>query len=675
MSSGALADHGSVSRGAYAERERQPSGWLDRAAERAAAPILRRMRSLSQRGDDVVAHTEAAGRPLRSASDAVLRSRADQLRERLRRERFAGPTAQPREDGAGWAVAETFALVREVAARVLGQRHHDVQLRGGLALLHGFVAEMETGEGKTLTATLAAAAAALSGEPVHIVTVNDYLAQRDADWMGPIYAALGLRVGVIKQGLSPDARRGAYACDVTYATNKEIAFDYLKDRIALGRRSSRIRLRIDGLFGDVRPSSRLLLRGLHYGIVDEADSVLVDEARTPLIISGESDDDLESSTYERALELAVGLREGRDFRLEGRERSVTYTPEGEARLSERGRLLGGIWAGRLRREDLVRQALVALHLLVRDQHYLLRDGKVQIVDEFTGRIMDDRSFEHGLHQMLEAKEGCELTSRRDPLARISYQRFFRRYRRLAGMTGTAREIAGELWSVYGLPVVRIPTNRPVVRRDCGEQILATRDEKWKAVVERVRDLQREGRPVLVGTRSVDASEELSRRLTAGGVAHRVLNARQDAEEAEIVAHAGESGTVTVATNMAGRGTDIRLGPGVADRGGLHVIATERHEARRIDRQLFGRCGRQGDPGSFERMVCLDDELVRLHARGMRRLAQQAARGVPTLAPRLARIAIGAAQRGAERLHARMRADLLRHDDETANLLAFSGRGE
>jgi preprotein translocase subunit SecA len=289
--------------------------------------------------------------------------------------------------------------------------------------------------------------------------------------------------------------------------------------------------------------------------------------------------------------------------------------------------------------------------------------------------MDDRSFEHGLHQMLEAKEGCDLTSRRDPLARISYQRFFRRYRRLAGMTGTAREISGELWGVYGLPVLAIPTNRPVQRSDGGERVFLSAVEKWEAVTERVATLQREGRPVLVGTRSVEASEALSRRLEATGVAHRVLNARQDAEEAKIIAQAGEAGSVTVATNMAGRGTDIRLGPGVAERGGLHVIATERHEARRIDRQLFGRCGRQGDAGSFERMVCLEDELVRLHAAGPRRLALAAAARAPRLAPRLSRLAVGLAQRGAERLHARMRADLLQHDDETANLLAFSGRGE
>jgi preprotein translocase subunit SecA len=672
MSSVLTLRQGGVPRGAYAERERPETGWLDRTAARVVAPVLRRARAAAAGSDAIVGHVEAAGEGLRNASDAVLRARADALRERLRREGFeeAAPGAE-----SGWAAAEAFALVREAATRVLGQRHHDVQLRGGYAILRGLVAEMETGEGKTLTATLAAVTAALAGEAVHVVTVNDYLAQRDADWMRPLYAALGLRVGVIKGGLDPDERRAAYACDVTYATNKEIAFDYLKDRITLGRRGSRVRLQLDRLFDAAPRSGQLLLRGLQFAIVDEADSVLVDEARTPLIISGESDDDLERVTYEQALELATELRDGRDFRLEGRERSVVYTPDGEARLAERGRLLGGLWTGRLRREDLVRQALVGLHLLVRDHHYLVRDGKVQIVDEFTGRVMADRSFEHGLHQVLEAKEGCDITSRRDPIARISYQRFFRRYRRLSGMTGTAAELAGELWNVYGLPVLRIPTHRPIQRRDDGERIFATDGEKWEAVVARVDAVRRDGRPVLVGTRSVDASEELARRLTAAGIPHRVLNARQDAEEAEIVAAAGERARVTVATNMAGRGTDIRLADGVVALGGLHVIATERHEARRIDRQLFGRCGRQGDPGSFERIVSLDDEVVRLHAPAARRLAIRVGAGAPWLASRLMHSTVRLAQRGAERLHARMRGDLLRYDDETSNLLAFSGRGE
>jgi preprotein translocase subunit SecA len=323
---------------------------------------------------------------------------------------------------------------------------------------------------------------------------------------------------------------------------------------------------------------------------------------------------------------------------------------------------GGLWSGRRRREELVRQALTALHLMERDKHYLVRDGRVQIIDEFTGRILADRAWEQGLHQLVEVKEHCELTSRREPLARISYQRFFRRYVRLAGMTGTASEVAGELWSIYRLPVVRVPTNRPLHRHGLAPRIFETADEKWAAIVTRIADVHTQGRPILVGTRSVAASEHLSRLLKRADLPHVVLNARQDEDEAEIVAKAGERGRITVATNMAGRGTDIRLAPGVVELGGLHVIATEYHEAGRIDRQLFGRCGRQGDPGSYEAFASLEDDIVRVHARWARWLRNEPLR-------------LRLAQRAAERMHSRVRRDLLRYDEQMETALAFSGRGE
>jgi preprotein translocase subunit SecA len=322
----------------------------------------------------------------------------------------------------------------------------------------------------------------------------------------------------------------------------------------------------------------------------------------------------------------------------------------------------------------VRQALTAHHLMQRDTHYLMKDDKVQIIDEYTGRVMADRSWEHGLHQLIEAKEGCGLSGRYDPLARISYQRFFRRYRRLAGMTGTAREVRGELWSVYRLAVVSIPTNHPPRRSYAGDKVYETEVEKWQAAVARVLELQRHQRPVLIGTRSVTASEHLSRLLTAAGIPHRVLNARQDEEEAAIIARAGEPGRVTVATNMAGRGTDIRLAPGVAERGGLHVIGTERHEARRIDRQLFGRCGRQGDPGSYEMIVSLEDELVTIHGAGVARFLGELCRYHP-IGPWLRKMTLRWAQRAAERVHWRIRRDLLKLDDHLETALAFSGRFE
>jgi preprotein translocase subunit SecA len=334
-----------------------------------------------------------------------------------------------------------------------------------------------------------------------------------------------------------------------------------------------------------------------------------------------------------------------------------------------------VWTGRQRREELVRLALSARHLFLRDKQYLVRDGKVQIIDEYTGRIMADRSWEQGLHQMIEAKEDCQITGQLETLARISYQRFFRRYLRLAGMTGTAREVAGELWSVYRLPVVRVPTNRPLCRTRIPDGVYLTSEERWKAVVARVAHLHREGRPVLVGTRSVEASEHLSRLLTVAALPHRVLNARQDKEEAEIIAQAGQPGQVTVATNMAGRGTDIRLGPGVAALGGLHVIATERHEAGRIDRQLFGRCGRQGDPGSYVAIVSLEDEIVRVYGGPWRGLAIALGRSRGSVPRWIGGLAFARAQGAAQRLYGRVRRDLLKMDEHLESALAFSGRPE
>jgi preprotein translocase subunit SecA len=648
--------------GAYPERRERPWPRLDRVAATLVAPLARRRRARLARATRL-ASLVIAEPSVRTLAERPFRDTADALRAPLQAEGFRDEL-----------VARAFALVREAAWRTVGERHRDVQLIGGSALLDGLVAEMETGEGKTLTATLPAATAALAGLPVHVVTVNDYLARRDAEWMGPIYRALGVSVGVVVHGMDARARRAAYACDVTYCTNKELAFDYLRDRIVLGHRSDRLQLRLERLDGDTARTARLVLRGLHYAIVDEADSVLVDEARTPLVISGPGDLGLERRVYEQALALADRLDRDHDFRVEAREGQVVLTGRGQQRLDEFARPLGGIWIGRLRREHLVRQALAARHLFRRDQHYLVSDdGKVSIIDEFTGRLMPDRSWELGLHQLIEAKEGCAPTTTHDTLARISYQRFFRRYLRLAGMTATAREIGAELWAVYGLAMIRVPTARPLRRQALPDRVFARSAHRWSAVVKRVADVQRSGRPVLIGTRSVSASEELSALLTGAGVRHRVLNARQDRQEAELIALAGQARQVTVATNMAGRGTDIRLGPGVADAGGLHVVATERHEARRIDRQLFGRTGRQGDPGTFEAIVSLEDELVARHVGVARKLAAALARPDGSVPRTIARLVVRRAQRVAERLHARARRDLVRVDEQLETALAFSAR--
>ncbi len=641
---------------AYPEQLVERPGLLDRIADRLSAPLARRLAVRRVARFDVARAVGECQAEAARLSDAAIGTRARELGLALRREGFRPPL-----------VARTFALVREAAGRTLGMRHFDSQLRGGWIMLNGMVAEMDTGEGKTLAATLPACTAALAGLPAHVITVNDYLTARDAETMEPVYRALGLSVGAVVNGLDPAARRAAYARDVTYCTNKELTFDYLRDRVALGNRANRAQLAIERVAGVRGRADQLVLRGLFFAIVDEADSVLVDEARTPLILSSRSPQALEREMYDVALALAGELAHGEDFVIEGGERHVRLTERGRARLAARAGSLPPLFSGPRRREELVTQALAARHVFQRDTHYVVRDDKVQIVDEYSGRILPDRSWEQGLHQMVEAKEGVPLTMQQTSIARMTYQRFFRRYLRLCGMTGTAREIAPELWSVYRLPLLRVAPNRPVQRADLGVRVLPSLAAKWAAVVERARARTAAGQPVLIGTRSVGASEELSRQLTAAGLAHQLLNARQDKAEAEIVAQAGQAGRITVATNMAGRGTDIRLGPGVKERGGLHVIATELHESRRIDRQLFGRCGRQGDPGSYEALVSLEDELCRTYL--PRALLGLARRGV--LAQSLVRLAQWRAERG----HAAIRRELLRMDEQLGDLLAFSGRGE
>ncbi len=655
-----------ITAGIYPERQEPRVEWLDRMEAYAAGVFAPWFRPSASRFEWVVDLVNAHAPSMEGLSNRDILELARSLGQHLRMEGYKEKL-----------VAQVFALVREVAGRTVGMRHFGVQLMGGLVLLNGMVAEMETGEGKTLTATLPACTAALAGVPVHIITVNDYLADRDANWMGPVYRALGLTVGTIKHGMDPEARRAAYRCDITYCTNKEVTFDYLRDRIILWDRPSQIRLQVERLYGERSRVHHLLLRGLHFGIVDEADSVLIDEARTPLIISAEGDSYDEQSVYQKALDLARKLVPGKDFTVVESERSLEITDQGKARIEEIGTWDAEMAINRRQREELVRQALVALNLFSCDKHYLVKDGKVQIIDEYTGRLMPDRSWEKGLHQLIEIKENCEVTKRKETQARISYQRFFRRYLRLAGMTGTAREVAGELWSIYRLRVVTVPTNKPLHRSYLPDRVYPTAGQRWKGVVSRISEMNNAGRPVLVGTRSVEASEHLSRLLRDAGLTHKVLNARQDQEEAEIIARAGEQARITVATNMAGRGTDIRLAPDVAALGGLHVIATERHEARRIDRQLFGRCGRQGDNGTSEAMVSLEDELATVYVGKVFQwlAAKVLKRPNAVIAGWIGKILFLRAQGKAERLHARMRHDLLKMDEQLGDALAFSGRPE
>lgn len=607
------------------------------------------------------------------AADKLWQEMTDrQLQQEVERLRF-----QLHADGlSDVLLVDCFVLIREFSARTLGMRHFASQLTGGMVMLKGMVAEMETGEGKTLTATLPAITVALAGVPVHVISVNDYLTARDAETMGPLYRAFGLRVSCVVHGQTPSERREAYQADIVYATNKELVFDYLRDRLTLGERCAPLLLQNEYLHAHEQRSKRVLLRGLYYAIVDEADSILIDEARTPLIIAGSDGGDEEKQFLQQALDLARSLTETEDYRLDRAHRQLHLTDAGKQKVETAALQLGPLWSGLVRRESTIHQALTALHFFQPDDQYLLRDGKVQIIDEFTGRVMEDRSWEQGLHQLIELKEGCELTQRRETLAKISYQRFFRRYLYLSGMTGTAKEVAPELWSVYSLSTLRVATNRPVIRTFLPDLVLSNQEHKWQAVVAKISHLHKIGRPVLVGTRSVAASEHLSLLVQQAGLKHQVLNARQDAEEAEIVSRAGVAGTITIATNMAGRGTDILLGDGVRELGGLHVIATERHEAARIDRQLAGRCGRQGDPGSYQAILSLEDSLLCGDRGGLAtKLVRLCGGGNSVVMQLLARRSILVAQKSVEKYYARVRKELFRQDQQQGSLLSFSGKLE
>lgn len=575
-------------------------------------------------------------------------------------------------------VSRSFAIIREVAYRHLGLLHHDVQIFGGYAMLKGNIAEMETGEGKTLTATLTAATAALAGIPVHIVTVNDFLVSRDADWMKPIYTALGLKVSTVIEGMTIQERQVAYSADITCCTNKQLVFDYLKDRLLLGQEGRALHRQLEAVYNPNPKNSRLMLRGLCFAIVDEADSVLIDEARTPLIISKSGNTQQQEALYQEALTIARNLQLPKDFFIRKKQHRIELTKPGSASIARlaKNMKMTGVWTSAKRREELVKQALSALHLFIKDKHYLVQDSKVNIIDEYTGRVMADRSWERGLHQMIETKENCTLSGRQETLARISYQRFFRRYLHLCGMTGTAHEVARELWSVYRLNVVSVPTNKPLQRDIFPDRVFLSAQEKWQHVLSLAHKLHGDGRPILIGTRSVEASDHISRLLTDERLAHQVLNARQDQDEAEIIARAGYHGSIIVATNMAGRGTDIRLAPGVNELGGLCVIATERHEAGRIDRQLLGRGGRQGDRGSYQAITSLEDEVVELlWGNKLQRFFRWYVKSGSALPSSIGAFILKSAQLAAEIRHSSIRRRLMKIDDQLGDMMAFTGQSE
>lgn len=516
---------------------------------------------------------------LKKLSDSSLANKTNEFKARLAK----GETLDD-------ILPEAFAVVREASRRVLGMRHFDVQLIGGIVLHRGNIAEMCTGEGKTLVATAPVYLNALEGKGVHVITVNDYLAKRDSEWMGQVYKFLGLSVGLIVHDLDFHQRKIAYNSDITYGTNNEFGFDYLRDNM-------------------VTSLDQMVQRPLHYCLIDEVDSILIDEARTPLIISGPGQKSTDN--YYVMAKLVPHLKKDEDYTIDEKQKTVAPTEAGVAKMEKMLHVENLYDAENLELNHLFVQALRAQTMMQRDKDYVVKDGEVVIVDEFTGRLMYGRRYSDGLHQAIEAKEGLEVQRESQTLATITFQNYFRMYDKLAGMTGTAKTEEQEFIKIYGLPVIQIPTNKPIQRKDLPDVVFKTKRGKYRAVVKEVQRRHATGQPMLIGTTSIEQSEELSHMLDAAKIPHSVLNAKYHEKEAAIVALAGQKGAVTIATNMAGRGTDIQLGEGVAELGGLAIIGTERHESRRIDNQLRGRAGRQGDPGSSQFFLSLEDDLLRI----------------------------------------------------------------
>jgi preprotein translocase subunit SecA len=565
-------------------------------------------------------------------------------------------------------LVEAFALVREAGRRTLGLRHFEVQLLGGAAMHHRSIVEMQTGEGKTLSATLPLYLAALDGKGAYLATVNDYLARRDAEWMGPIYKALGMTVGIIQNQMPQPQRQREYSCDITYGTANEMGFDFLRDRLLRRSQGEGNRDLFGGMLGASGETGgeQPVQRELHFMLVDEADSILIDEARTPLIISalpGE-DEEIAAEAYRWAAEHKSKFIVDEHYEYDHDERTVELMLEGRqlvrhlAKPAAMDRLpLSTIY-------EYIQRAVKVDREMFLDRHYVVRDGEIVIVDEFTGRLAEGRKWRAGIHQAIEAQEDVEITFATRQAARITIQDLFLRFHRLAGMTGTASSSRRELSKIYKVHVFSIPTNRPPIRQELPAQIYGTADAKWDAIVRETLEQNQHGRPVLIGTRSIDKSEHLAQRLIAAGMKPSILNARHIAEEAEIVAQAGARGKITVSTNMAGRGTDIKLGEGIADLGGLHVICTEMHEAQRVDRQLIGRCGRQGDPGTYRQFLALDDEILLLglgpkRAKRLKKYGEKASGSLPVGTRRL----FYKAQRRIERRHFRDRKIMLYHEKE------------
>lgn len=612
-----------------------------------------------------------------SAVNALETARQKLTEPQLRKEALSLKYRAKSGEPASTLLPETYSLVREAANRALNMRHYDVQILGGTALFHGCITEMQTGEGKTLTATLPLILHCLIGKGAHLATVNDYLAQRDADWMRPIFDLLGISVGVVLTDSQPDGRRAAYNSDITYGTAKEFGFDFLRDRLLL-RASGRSATDFLGEGSTERwssPGDQPVQRGMHFALVDEADSILIDEARTPLIIGslGDQAREIVIATYRWAAANAEKFELKEHYTIEEESRKIELTARGRAIVRSLPRDKDVRLASLLDLYEYAERAIRVFNDYHLNRQYVVKDGEIVIVDEFTGRLADGRKWRDGIHQAVEAKEEIEVTVPTGQAARITVQDLFLRYKFLAGMTGTAATSAGELRRIYKTPVIQVPTNRPPKRVKLADRVYGSMMDKFEAIVQEVKEIHAKGRPILIGTRSIDKSNILADLLRREGMLPQVLNANEIAREAEIVAEAGKQGQITVATNMAGRGTDIKLEPVVRDLGGMFVICTELHDAARIDRQLIGRCGRQGDPGSYRQYLSLDDEILRnglgtKAADRFKTLGKDSGTTFHSYASRFR-----SAQRRVERKYFRQRMALLYHEKERTKIQREMGQ--
>jgi preprotein translocase subunit SecA len=665
-----LAPHPNIFHGQYPIKKQKKTGWFDttmQAINKTSSNVFRPQKKIHK---VMLSRVHASHEIIQTLSDSALDKLIIDIKCQLHRKGLKDEL-----------ICRAFAIIKEVAKRELNMSHYDSQLTGGWIMMQGKIAEMQTGEGKTLTATLPVGCGAMASMPVHVVTVNDYLVERDAELMRPVYQRLGLTVGCVIDGMSDEERQQAYRCDITYCTSQQLTFDYLRDRLTLKKFNTELDLKISSLYQATPVKDKLLLRGLSFVVVDEIDSVFIDEARTPLILSSKSENSQQEELHREAIWLARQLDNTIYYVIDSRSKQVTLTKHGESYLKELTANMQGLWSGERRSKILVQQALSALHCYEKDVSYIVEEGEIQIIDENTGRSMPDRSWEAGLHQMIEEKEGCEQTGQNQTIARISYQKFFSRYLKLSGMTGTALEVSGELWRSYGLSTCQVPTHKPLQRRYDNTFIYYTYEEKCQAVVDEAITQQALNRPVLIGTRTLKDSEYISELLKRSNSKHQILNAKYHKLEAKMVVLAGKAGCITVATNMAGRGTDIKLDAVAEAAGGLHVICCEKNDSRRIDRQLVGRCARQGDPGSYKVICSIEDDAVLMYFSSIAKLLQsyrnkrQLPMGTVVRPYWLASVLIYIPQRIIEYYHRQIRKSMMKVDEHRESMLAFTGESE